>query len=120
LAVENTDGPIEVSARGGAGAAASTEVTAPIRLCPALFGKRAITFALHPAEHAVLNRPLVDSDTGFGLMPMRGNTLTTGGRVCPAVARRVRAVLERAEPVARALLRWIAAVDQVPWMGVVR
>jgi len=69
--------------------------------------------------NAVLNRPLVDADSGFGLMPMRrGIRLTTGVEFAPVGAPPTPVQLERAEPVARALLPLDHRLDPTPWMGV--
>ena len=99
--------------------AASTEVTRQFGYAPPLFGKRGYHMHYTLRGNAVLNRPLVDADTGFGLMPMRrGIRLTTGVEFARSNAPPSPVQLERAEPVARALLPLDRRVDATPWMGV--
>ena len=99
--------------------AASVEVTRRFGYAPPLFGKRGYHMHYTMRGNAVLNRPLVDSDTGFALMPMRrGIRLTTGVEFARSEAPPSPVQLERAEPVARALLPLDARVDAAPWMGV--
>jgi D-amino-acid dehydrogenase len=77
--VETTDGPMEAAQAVVALGAASTEVTQQFGYAPPLFGKRGYHMHYHLRGNAMLNHPLVDSDAGFGLMPMRrGIRLTTG------------------------------------------
>ena len=117
--IETTDGPIEVEQAVVALGAASTEVTRQFGYAPPLFGKRGYHMHYNLRGNAVLNRPLVDSDTGFGLMPMRrGIRLTTGVEFARSNAPPNAVQLERAEPVARALLPLDQRLDAAPWMGV--
>jgi D-amino-acid dehydrogenase len=117
--VRTADGPIEAAQVVVALGAASTEVTRPFGYAPPLFGKRGYHMHYSLRGNAVLNRPMVDADTGFGLMPMRrGIRLTTGVEFARTNAPPSPVQLERAEPVARALLPLDRRVDAVPWMGV--
>jgi D-amino-acid dehydrogenase len=69
--------------------------------------------------NAVLHRPIQDSTSGFMLIPMRrGVRLTTGAEFARPDAPPTPVQLERAEPVARALLPLAERVDGMPWMGV--
>lgn len=112
-------GPLEASQAVVALGAASTEVTRRFGYAPPLFGKRGYHMHYGLQGNAVLNRPLVDSDTGFGLMPMRrGIRLTTGVEFARTDAPPTPVQLERAEPVARALLPLDRRLDAAPWMGV--
>ena len=63
--------------------------------------------------------PIVDTDSGFLLAPMRaGIRLTTGAEFARIDADPTPVQLERAEPVARTLLPLADRVDGKPWMGV--
>jgi D-amino-acid dehydrogenase len=117
--VETTDGPMEAAQAVVALGAASTEVTQQFGYTPPLFGKRGYHMHYNLQGNAVLNRPLVDSDTGFGLMPMRrGIRLTTGVEFARTNAPPSPVQLQRAEPIARALLPLDRRVDEAPWMGI--
>jgi D-amino-acid dehydrogenase len=117
--LRTADGPIEAAQVVVALGAASTEATRPFGYAPPLFGKRGYHMHYSLRGNAVLNRPLVDADTGFGLMPMRrGIRLTTGVEFARTNAPPSAVQLERAEPVARALLPLDRRVDTAPWMGV--
>jgi D-amino-acid dehydrogenase len=117
--IKTADGLIEAAQAVIALGAASTEVTRQFGYAPPLFGKRGYHMHYNLQGNAVLNRPLVDADTGFGLMPMRrGIRLTTGVEFARTNAPPSPVQLERAEPVARVLLPLDRRVDAVPWMGV--
>ena len=117
--LKTTDGPVEAEQAVVALGAAATEVTRQFGYAPPLFGKRGYHMHYSLQGNAVLNRPLVDADTGFGLMPMRrGIRLTTGVEFARTNAPPSAVQLERAEPVARALLPLDRRVDAAPWMGV--
>lgn len=64
--VETTDGPMEAAQAVVALGAASTEVTRQFGYAPPLFGKRGYHMHYSLRGNAVLNRPLVDSDTEIG------------------------------------------------------
>lgn len=115
----STDGPIEAAQAVVALGAASTEVTRRFGYAPPLFGKRGYHMHYGLQGNAVLHRPLVCSDLGFALMPMqRGIRLTTGVEFARTHARPTPVQLERAEPLARALLPLDRRLDAAPWMGV--
>jgi D-amino-acid dehydrogenase len=117
--LETTDGPMEAEQAVVALGAASTEVTRQFDYAPPLFGKRGYHMHYTMRGNAVLHRPLVDSDSGFGLMPMRrGIRLTTGVEFARSNAPPSPVQLERAEPVARALLPLDRRLDAAPWVGV--
>jgi D-amino-acid dehydrogenase len=117
--LETGDGQMEAAQAVVALGVASTEVTRQFGYAPPLFGKRGYHMHYSLRGNAVLNRPLVDSDTGFGLMPMRrGIRLTTGVKFARTNAPPSPVQLERAEPVARALLPLDRRVDEAPWVGI--
>ena len=114
-----TDGPMEAAHAVVALGAASTEGTRQFGYAPPLFGKRGYHMHYSLRGNALLNRPLVETDTGFGLMPMRrGIRLTTGVEFARTNAPPNTVQLQRAEPIARALLPLDRRVDATPWMGV--
>jgi D-amino-acid dehydrogenase len=70
------------------------------------------------ADGATLDRPVVDSETGYCLAPMaRGIRLTTGAEFARRDAMRTPVQLGRAEPIARALFPLGERLDAEPWMG---
>jgi D-amino-acid dehydrogenase len=84
-----------------------------------LFGKRGYHMHYSLRGNAVLQRPVLDSDSGFMLAPMRaGVRLTTGAEFAAMDAPPTPVQLARAEPVARTLLPLADRVDKQPWLGV--
>jgi D-amino-acid dehydrogenase len=70
------------------------------------------------AGTATLNRPVLDSESGYCLAPMsRGIRLTTGAEFALRDAIRTPVQLGRAEPIARNLFPLAERVDTEPWMG---
>lgn len=117
--VRTADGPAEAARVVVALGAASARVTAPLGYAPPLFGKRGYHMHYGLRGNAVLNRPLLDGDSGFLMAPMRhGVRLTTGAEFARDAAPATPVQLERAEPVARRLLPLAERVDAIPWMGV--
>jgi D-amino-acid dehydrogenase len=117
--VTTTDGRVEAAQAVVALGAASTEVTRRFGYAPPLFGKRGYHMHYSLRGNTVLNRPLVDADTGFAVVPMRrGIRLTTGVEFARTGAPPSPVQLERAEPAARALLPLDRPLDTAPWMGV--
>ncbi len=117
--VDTVDGPVEASSAVVALGAASAHVTKPLGYAPPLFGKRGYHVHFGLRGNAVLNRPMLDRESGFMLTPMRrGVRLTTGAEFAREDAEPTPVQLERAEPVARTLLPLDAQVEETPWMGV--
>lgn len=115
LTARNVEGTDVVIALG----AASTKVTRRFGYKPPLFGKRGyhMHYGIHP--EAVLNRPLLDTESGFLLAPMsRGVRLTTGAEFAQESAGPTPVQLARAEPIAKKLLPLTDRVDTMPWMGI--
>jgi D-amino-acid dehydrogenase len=107
--------PIAVVALGPA----SVGVTKRFGYAPPLFGKRGYHMHYSLRGNAVLQRPVLDSDSGFMLAPMRaGVRLTTGAEFAAMDAPPTPVQLARAEPVARTLLPLADRVDKQPWLGV--
>ncbi len=117
--VRTADGEVEAAEVVIALGAASTRVTQQLGYAPPLFGKRGYHMHYRLQGNAVLNRPFVDTESGFLLAPMQaGIRLTTGAEFARPDAPPTPVQLERAEPVARGLLPLAERVDAKPWMGV--
>jgi D-amino-acid dehydrogenase len=117
--VQTAEGPVEAARVVVALGAASAAVTRPLGYAPPLFGKRGYHMHYRLRGNAVLNRPILDTESGFLLAPMRaGIRLTTGAEFARIDALPSPVQLERAEPVARELLPLAERADAAPWMGV--
>ncbi len=117
--VDTAGGPVTAEAAVVALGAGSTRVTQPLGYAPPLFGKRGYHRHFGLRGNAVLQRPMLDTDSGFMLAPMRsGVRLTTGAEFARPGAPSTPTQLARAEPVARRLLPLADAVEDTPWMGV--
>ena len=117
--MQTADGPIEAASCVVALGYASDKVTRRFGYAPPLFGKRGYHMHYRLRGNAVLQRPMLDADSGFMLAPMRhGVRLTTGAEFADPDSAATPVQLERAEPVARNLLPLAERVDGMPWMGV--
>ncbi len=116
---QTEEGPVEAESAVVALGAASPKVTRRFGFAPPTFGKRGYHMHYGLKGNAMLNRPVMDDGAGFMLAPMRaGVRLTTGAEFARDGADRTPVQLERAEPVARALLPLAERVNGEPWMGV--
>jgi D-amino-acid dehydrogenase len=80
--------------------------------------KRGYHMHYRPAGRAVLNHPLLDTERGYFLAPMRrGIRLTTGAEFARRDAIRTPVQLGRAEPIARDLFPLAERLDNEAWMG---
>ena len=80
--VQTSDGPAEATTAVVALGFASVTLTKALGYAPPLFGKRGYHMHYGLRGNAVVNRPMLDAESGFMLAPMRhGVRLTTGGRV---------------------------------------
>jgi D-amino-acid dehydrogenase len=117
--VETENGPVEAAQAVVALGAHSPQVTKRFGYAPPLFGKRGYHLHYRMQGNAVLNRPFIDSESGFCLVPMRaGIRLTTGAEFARIDSPATPVQLERAEPIARELLPLADRVEDMPWMGV--
>jgi len=117
--VQTADGPVEAATTVVALGIASARATRRFGYAPPLFGKRGYHRHYRLRGNAVLNRPVLDTDSGFLLAPMRGGIrLTTGVEFARPDAPPTPVQLDRAEPVARRLLPLSDRTDATPWMGV--
>lgn len=117
--VQTADGPAEAEQAVIALGAFADKVTKPLGYAPATFGKRGYHRHFHMQGNAVLNRPILDTESAFLLAPMRaGVRLTTGAEFAGVDEPPTPVQLARAEPVARTLLPLGEPVEREPWMGV--
>jgi D-amino-acid dehydrogenase len=80
--------------------------------------KRGYHMHYRAAGEATLNTPLLDTERGYFLAPMRrGIRLTTGAEFALRDAIRTPVQLGRAEPIARDLFPLAERLDTEPWMG---
>jgi D-amino-acid dehydrogenase len=80
--------------------------------------KRGYHMHYRAAGRAVLNTPMLDTERGYFLAPMRrGIRLTTGAEFALRDAIRTPVQLGRAEPIARDLFPLAERLDTEPWMG---
>ena len=80
--------------------------------------KRGYHMHYRPAGEAKLNNPMLDTERGYFLAPMRrGIRLTTGAEFALRDAIRTPVQLGRAEPIARDLFPLAERLDTEPWMG---
>ncbi len=80
--------------------------------------KRGYHMHYRPAGEARLNHPVLDTERGYFLAPMRqGIRLTTGAEFALREAIRTPVQLGRAEPIARDLFPLAERLDTEAWMG---
>jgi D-amino-acid dehydrogenase len=80
--------------------------------------KRGYHMHYRAAGQAQLNTPMLDTERGYFLAPMRrGIRLTTGAEFALRDAIRTPVQLGRAEPIARDLFPLAERLDTEPWMG---
>lgn len=80
--------------------------------------KRGYHMHYKPLGNAVLNHPVLDTERGYFLAPMRqGVRLTTGAEFARREAPKTPVQLARAEPIAKALFPLGERLDAEPWMG---
>ncbi|MDB5374162.1 MAG: amino acid dehydrogenase [Belnapia sp.] len=116
--VQTATGPVEAAEVVVALGAASATLTKRFGYAPPVFGKRGYHMHFGLRGNATLNRPILDTDSGFLLAPMRaGIRLTTGAEFARPEAPPSPVQLDRAEPIARQLLPLADRVDATPWMG---
>jgi D-amino-acid dehydrogenase len=93
-------------------------VTRPLGYRLPLAVKRGYHMQYRAAGTAKLNRPVLDSESGYCLAPMvRGIRLTTGAEFALRDAIRTPVQLGRAEPIARNLFPLAERLEPEPWMG---
>ena len=116
--IQTVDGP--VSARDAVVALGpwSDVVTRALGYDLPLAVKRGYHMHYRAAGRAVLNTPMLDTERGYFLAPMRrGIRLTTGAEFALRDASRTPVQLGRAEPIARDLFPLAERLDMEPWMG---
>ncbi len=117
--VQTEAGPVTAQHAVVALGMASPKLTHRFGWAAPLFGKRGYHVHFGLRGNAVLNHPVLDGENGYMLIPMRaGVRLTTGAEFTRSEAEPTPVQLDRAEPVARALLPLAERVERTPWMGV--
>ncbi|KRE22602.1 amino acid dehydrogenase [Bosea sp. Root483D1] len=80
--------------------------------------KRGYHMHYKPLGNAVLNHPVLDTERGYFLAPMRqGIRLTTGAEFANRGAPKTPVQLARAEPIAKTLFPLGERLDAEPWLG---
>jgi D-amino-acid dehydrogenase len=80
--------------------------------------KRGYHMHYKPLGNAVLNHPVLDTERGYFLAPMRqGVRLTTGAEFANRGAPKTPVQLARAEPIAKTLFPLGERLDAEPWLG---
>jgi D-amino-acid dehydrogenase len=80
--------------------------------------KRGYHMHYKPLGNAVLNHPVLDTERGYFLAPMRqGVRLTTGAEFANREAPKTPVQLARAEPIAKTLFPLGERLDPEPWLG---
>jgi D-amino-acid dehydrogenase len=116
--LRTAEGPLETGAAVVALGPWADVVTRALGYDLPLAVKRGYHMHYRAAGTARLNRPVLDSESGYCLAPMsRGIRLTTGAEFALRDAIRTPVQLGRAEPIARNLFPLAERVDTEPWMG---
>jgi D-amino-acid dehydrogenase len=93
-------------------------VTRPLGYDLPLAVKRGYHMHYRAAGRAVLNHPVLDTERGYFLAPMRrGIRLTTGAEFARRDGMKTPVQLNRAEPIARELFPLAERLDADAWMG---
>ncbi len=117
-AVETVDGPLQAGAAVLALGPWAEVVTRALGYDLPLAVKRGYHMHYRAAGKATLNHPVLDTERGYMLAPMRrGIRLTTGAEFALRDAIRTPVQLGRAEPIARDLFPLAERLDAEPWMG---
>ena len=96
----------------------SDVVTKPLGYDLPLAVKRGYHMHYRVAGNAVLNHPVLDTERGYFLAPMkRGIRLTTGAEFAKRDGMKTPVQLNRAEPIARELFPLAERLDTDAWMG---
>ncbi len=117
-ALRTTDGPLEAGAAVIALGPWADVATRALGYDLPLAVKRGYHMHYRAAGQATLNHPMLDTERGYFLAPMRrGIRLTTGAEFALRDAIRTPVQLGRAEPIARDLFPLAERLDAEPWMG---
>jgi D-amino-acid dehydrogenase len=80
--------------------------------------KRGYHLHFHPSGNKGLNRPVLDAEVGYAVVPMeQGLRLTTGAEFAARDARPTPVQFDRLMPQARALFPLGEPIEAEPWMG---
>ena len=116
--LRTVDGPLQAGAAVVALGPWADVVTRALGYELPLAVKRGYHMHYRAAGKAVLNHPVLDTERGYMLAPMKcGIRLTTGAEFALRDAIRTPVQLGRAEPLARELFPLAERLDNEPWMG---
>ena len=116
--LRTAEGPLETGAAVVALGPWADVVTRALGYRLPLAVKRGYHMQYRAAGTAKLNRPVLDSESGYCLAPMvHGIRLTTGAEFALRDAIRTPVQLGRAEPIARNLFPLAERLEAEPWMG---
>jgi D-amino-acid dehydrogenase len=116
--VRTASGPVQAGAAVVALGPWADVVTRALGYDFPLAVKRGYHMHYRAAGEAQLNTPMLDTERGYFLAPMRrGIRLTTGAEFALRDAIRTPVQLGRAEPIARELFPLAERLDHEPWMG---
>ena len=116
--VQTADGPVTARDAVIALGPWAEVVTRPLGYDLPLAVKRGYHMHYRPAGRAVLNHPMLDTERGYFLAPMRrGIRLTTGAEFAMRDGMKTPVQLNRAEPIARELFPLAERLDTDAWMG---
>ena len=116
--LQTVEGPLEADHAVVALGPWANVVTRRLGYALPLAVKRGYHLHYRPAGKAMLNHPILDTERGYLLAPMkRGIRLTTGAEFARRDAIRTPVQLGRAEPIARDLFPLAERVDTEAWMG---
>lgn len=116
--IQNVEGPIVVDDVVIALGPWAAEVLAPLGVKVPLAVKRGYHMHFKPAGNATLNRPLLDTKTGFVMTPMeRGIRITSGAEFALRDAPPTPVQIGQIEPVAREMFPLGERLDPQPWIG---
>ena len=116
--LRTAQGPLAAKAAVVALGPWSDVLTQALGYCLPLAVKRGYHMHYRPAGEARLNHPILDTERGYFLAPMRqGIRLTTGAEFARRDAIKTPVQLGRAEPIARDLFPLAERLDTEPWMG---
>jgi D-amino-acid dehydrogenase len=116
--MRTAEGPLDAAAAVVALGPWSDTLTRALGYRLPLAVKRGYHMHYRAAGEAKLNHPLLDTERGYFLAPMRqGIRLTTGAEFALRDGMKTPVQLARAEPIARELFPLAERLDAEPWMG---
>jgi D-amino-acid dehydrogenase len=116
--VDTSEGPVDADAAVTALGAWAPDLLASRGIDLPLAVKRGYHRHYAIRDGATLGRPVIDTENGFAIAPMKqGIRLTTGAEFADRDAPATPAQLSRVLPIAKALVPLGEPIDETPWMG---